>query len=446
VEVVDGHEALEQITKRRYQAVVIDLDAQEQSADLELIRAAVAAPGSPGVVVCASNPTVELAVTAMHMGAGDFLTNPVKREILLTALDTVLQKRSATLELVSLRRLVGVFNSLQNLESTYTQLRQSIADLFHAQGCTLALLDAEKGEIVAQTSHYGANGDLVPQHRFRLADSRISKLIFESGEPFISNHIPEDPLFEPAQGTPKTTAGLENLMAVPMRSASGPIGFIYVVNRPADFSRLDSELLLSIGEQTGMALKSAHTFDEHYRASITDPLTDLYNRRFFDARLRQEAARVRRTKKPMGVMFVDLDRFKQINDQHGHEAGNLVLTSIANILRQCIRSADVPARWGGDEFTVLLAEAEPESLEMIARRVRDTVRDTDWAAIGPVTATIGVAVMPQDADTLEGLLKAADDAMYLAKKRGKNTYALACELPKSPEKQAEAVRVRAPSN
>jgi GGDEF domain-containing protein len=132
------------------------------------------------------------------------------------------------------------------------------------------------------------------------------------------------------------------------------VGFIYLLNRPTSFSRLDAELLLGIGEQVGLALKSAHSFDATYKAAITDPLTDLYNRRFFDARLRQEVARIMRTGRSLGLMFVDLDHFKQINDQYGHDAGNLVLTQVANIIRQSIRSADVPARWGGDEFTVLL--------------------------------------------------------------------------------------------
>jgi diguanylate cyclase (GGDEF)-like protein len=177
-----------------------------------------------------------------------------------------------------------------------------------------------------------------------------------------------------------------------------------------------------------VALENAHTFDNAYRASITDPLTDLYNRRFFDARLRQEYQRVRRTGKTLGLMFVDLDRFKQINDNFGHEAGNLVLTQVARIIRQNCRSADVAARWGGDEFTVLLTESEPASLEVIARRVRDSIQNTNWGPVGEITATIGLAVLPQDAVTLEGLLQAADDAMYLAKKRGRNAYALAREV------------------
>lgn len=442
VESVTGRQvAIDQVAGQRYQAIVLDLDSPDDDPGLDLIRKTVQSAGDPGVLVCVSNPTVEMAVSAMRLGVADFLAGPAMKEGLLSSLTGVLEKRSATLELVSLRRLVGVFNSLQNLESTYTHLRESIAELFNSKSCSLSLLDTESGEIVAQTPSYGANWDSVPQHRFRLSDSRISKLIFESGEPYISNDIPQDPLFEPAKG--RTTAGLANLLAVPMRSAAGVVGFIYLLNRPTSFSKLDAELLLGIGEQVGLALKSAHSFDATYKAAITDPLTDLYNRRFFDARLRQEVARVRRAGRSLGLMFVDLDHFKQINDQYGHDAGNLVLTQVANIIRASIRSADVPARWGGDEFTVLLTEPEMDSLEMIARRVRDGVEQTSWGPVREVTATIGIAVMPNDAATIEDLLKAADDAMYLAKKRGKNTYALASDLKNEPISPAEKEAAKA---
>jgi diguanylate cyclase (GGDEF)-like protein len=443
VQAVSGRQpALVQLALHRYQAIVLDIEAPGDDPDLGMIREAVNSGGDPAVLVCVSQPTVEMAVSAMRLGTSDFLAGAAKKETLLPALQAALEKRSATLELVSLRRLVGVFNSLQNLESTYTHLRESIAELFNAKSCSLSLLDTESGEIVAQTPSYGANWDSVPQHRFRLSDSRISKLIFESNEPYISNDIPQDPLFEPAKG--RTAAGLANLMAVPMRSGAGIVGFIYLINRPTSFSRLDAELLLGIGEQVGLALKSAHSFDATYKAAITDPLTDLYNRRFFDARLRQEVARVRRTSRSLGLMFVDLDHFKQINDQYGHDAGNLVLTQVARIIRQSIRSADVPARWGGDEFTVLLTEPEMDSLEMIARRVRDGVEQTSWGPVRDVTATIGIAVMPNDAETIEDLLKAADEAMYLAKKKGKNTYALAGEL-RQQSSQEPAAKVAPPA-
>ncbi len=422
----DGTGMVGMLGARRHQAVLLDLDLPDGNG-LEVLTAAIAAAGSSRVIAFASQPSAATAIAALRAGAFDLLTKPLDKKAMLSAISTALEKRRALQELVSLRKVVDVFSSLQNLESTYAHLRKSIAELFQAQSCSLSLLEADSGDIVAQTPEYGRQGDVIPKHRFRLADSRISKFILESGEPFLTNDAPQDPLFDPAR---VAKGGLENLLAVPMITSAGPIGFIYVTNRPGNFSRLDAELLLVIGEQVAVALTHAHSFSEAYKASITDPLTGLYNRRFFDARLRQEVERVNRHSRPLGLMFVDLDHFKQINDVHGHQAGNMVLTQIAKILKQCSRTADVPARWGGDEFTVLLSEAEPDSLELIARRVRETVLSSDWGPVGKLTVTIGIAVLPQDAQTLEDLLRAADDAMYLAKKRGRNTFALAADAHK----------------
>lgn len=423
-------DALRAIDSHAYQAIVLDLDLGG-----DLLTLATGSASTPAVIACGSNSPVELAVASMRAGAVDFFSGPFTEEALLAALRKGLDKRLHMQELVSLRKVVDVFSSLQNLESTYEQLRQSIAGLFQAHTCSISLFDADRGEIVAEAPHYGSPGTGIPRHRFRLADSRISKLILERGEPYLANNVAADPLFEPA-----TEAGdLQSLLAVAMKRPAGPTGFIYLLNRPGGFNRLDADLLSAIGEQVAVAVENAHSFDDAYKASITDPLTDLYNRRFFDARLRQEYQRVRRTGKTLGLMFVDLDRFKQVNDEYGHEAGNLVLTQVARIIRQNCRSADVAARWGGDEFTVLLTESDPASLEQIALRVRDGIQQTNWGPVGNITATIGLAVLPQDASTLEGLMQAADEAMYLAKKRGRNTYALAKEAKDAPPAPAAAV-------
>ncbi len=409
-----------------FQAVIFDLETGvpiSEAGSVPVLSAALQSPSAPAILACGQDLSTDVAVTLMRAGASDCFVGTIREEQLLESLRRALEKRAHMQELVSLRKVVQVFSTLQSLESTYENLRTSIAELFHAKVCSVSLLDTDRGEIVAQSPHYGSQVDPVPRHRFRLSESRISKLILERGEAYLANNVPADPLFEAIEAD-----GLESLLAVAMRRPAGPTGFIYLANRPGGFSRLDAELLSTIGEQVAVALDNAHTFDNAYRASITDPLTDLYNRRFFDARLRQEYNRVRRTGKTLGLMFVDLDRFKQINDTFGHEAGNLVLTQVARIIRQNCRSADVAARWGGDEFTVLLTESEPASLEQIARRIRDGIQKTNWGPVGEITATIGLAVLPQDAVTLEGLLQAADDAMYLAKKRGRNAYALAAEI------------------
>ncbi len=404
---------------------------------LELLGAATQQSAEMAVIAVASNASFHSALAAMRLGTHEFLQKPVGGAPLLAAINTALERRRTQQELVSLRRLAEVFNSLHNLEKTYDHLRKGIADLFQAQACSFALLDAVQGEIVAQTPQYGGKSENVPRHRFRLADSRISKIMLETGEVFLTNDVPQDPLFSPSIGE----QGLQNLLAVPMRAPAGPVGFIYVVNRRGGFSQLDAELLMMIGEQVALAVQIAHSFEVAYLEAITDPLTELYNRRFFDARLKQEVERARRASRPIALLFLDIDRFKQINDQYGHQVGNLVLSQVSRVIRQSCRLADVAARWGGDEFTMLLTEANPSSLEMVACRIRDGILQTNWDPVGSVTVTMGIAIMPEDADTLEGLLHAADAAMYTAKKQGRNTFVLARSLRRAPEKPPQTAPV-----
>src|SRR5258706_7944814 len=149
VESVTGRQvAIDQVAVQRYQAVVLDLNSPSDDPGMDLVRKTVQSAGDPGVLVCVTQPTVEMAVSAMRLGAADFLAGPAKKETLLLALQGVLEKRSATLELVSLRRLVGGFNSPPKLESPFPHLWKSIAELVNAKSCSLSLLDTGNGETV----------------------------------------------------------------------------------------------------------------------------------------------------------------------------------------------------------------------------------------------------------------------------------------------------------
>src|SRR5207244_6932266 len=161
-----------------------------------------------------------------------------------------------------------------------------------------------------------------------------------------------------------------------------------------------------------------------------DVLTNLPNRKLFTDRLTQNVTRARRSGRTVGVMFVDLDHFKNINDTLGHEAGDELLLEMSRRLRDCVREDDTVARLGGDEFTIVLADLrQPEDAVGVASKIIRAVQQP--MSIGgtaiEVSASIGIALYPEDGMDPETLLRNADSAMYRAKESGRNTYQLCTE-------------------
>lgn len=162
--------------------------------------------------------------------------------------------------------------------------------------------------------------------------------------------------------------------------------------------------------------------EERYRQlAQRDPLTRLPNRALFTDRLDQAIERARRYDSHVAVLFVDLDRFKAVNDQLGHDAGDAVLVTVAERMRRCVRAIDTVARLGGDEFVIVLQDVrEPQSAAVVAQRILQQLAEPIPLECGSrqVSASIGVSVFPVDAETSEDLVRSADAAMYRAKEAG----------------------------
>ncbi|HBT20562.1 MAG TPA: diguanylate cyclase [Peptococcaceae bacterium] len=156
-----------------------------------------------------------------------------------------------------------------------------------------------------------------------------------------------------------------------------------------------------------------------YQQSITDPLTNIYNRRFFMQMMEQEIERTRRNGKPFSVIMFDIDHFKSTNDRFGHAAGDMVLKSIADIVKKRIRKTDCFARWGGEEFIILLPETSIKDAVGLAEELRERVSSMTLPEVGRVTASFGVASY-RPSDTIDTILLRADEMLYEAKASGRN--------------------------
>jgi len=167
--------------------------------------------------------------------------------------------------------------------------------------------------------------------------------------------------------------------------------------------------------------------------SLTDELTGLYNRRYLQAKLKEEKARADRYKRPLSILMADLDHFKVYNDTNGHQKGDELLAKIGALLRRRVREIDVVCRYGGEEFLIVLPETDGPQAELVADRLRAAVADAKLGSPSSMTISIGIATYPKDAPSPELAIMEADSALYKAKSAGRNRVccAHAGEKPQS---------------
>ncbi len=182
-----------------------------------------------------------------------------------------------------------------------------------------------------------------------------------------------------------------------------------------------------LAAMTSEAMHREHRLGQLQRLAATDDLTMIANRRSFDASLEREMARALRNGEPLGLALLDLDLFKQVNDVHGHPAGDDLLRNVAAALVGACRDLDTPARYGGEEFAVILPDCAPEDALRIVERLRLAVAAAPGAT--QVTASAGVATYPHHASTAEQLIKTADEALLAAKRAGRNQTIVAAHPP-----------------
>ncbi len=189
-----------------------------------------------------------------------------------------------------------------------------------------------------------------------------------------------------------------------------------------------TDFLQRLATIVAICLENATNHERLKRVGLTDSLTGVNNRRFFDQRLGEEVARARRSGEPLACLFLDIDHFKRINDRHGHRVGDRVLSEVAGLIREQLRSTDVLGRYGGEEFSALLVNAEKEKALEIAERIRGVIEARRFPLEdgGTLSATIsiGVSSLPAavegNGNIAEALVDRADQALYLAKNAGRN--------------------------
>ena len=189
--------------------------------------------------------------------------------------------------------------------------------------------------------------------------------------------------------------------------------------------------LRAMTDRVGPALANLKLRDALREMALRDGLTGMYNRRYLEDALNRELHRAERSGKPLSVVMIDIDHFKNFNDKYGHDAGDFVLSALARAITKSIRPSDIACRYGGEELVVVLCEANLECARERAEKLRLAIRDTNLTHLGQTlpapTASFGVAVYPANGTKPADLLKAADQALYRAKHEGRDRVCVAAE-------------------
>jgi diguanylate cyclase (GGDEF)-like protein len=334
-----------------------------------------------------------------------------------------------------LDRFLAMISSLALTEGQelYDLVLQMASELTDASTGSLMLLE-EGQESLQIKSSLGMSPHLMKAMNVRVG-SGIAGKVAQSGHPLLVRDIEKDARVSTTNRPRFKTKSFISLPLFTRVRVSGVLNLSDKRNLGA-FTDADLKLLTPFANHISIMMQRSSNQEQLVRLerlSITDPLTELYNRRFLERRMQEEINRSVRNELPLAVLMIDLDHFKTYNDLCGHVAGDTVLQKVATILCLSVRDMDVVTRYGGEEFCILLPGTSPKEAAFVANRIRhDIQREQIHGAarlpFGRLTASIGIASFPEDASTSTTLVNAADIALYAAKSGGRNQVAMFSDI------------------
>ena len=366
-------------------------------------------------------------VRAVKMGVGGYTqehfrfaqTLASQLALLLAAAQARAEERQRFTELSAVHEVSRRVSEASRLSEVLSYVLDGAIRLTGAEGGLIWQLD-EADRFFLAASHN------LPAERIRaLPPDRpdsISRQIIASGRPFRVSDVQ----VVAQTAWPASVPDLHAMIGIPLRSEGRAYGTLLLLHRETDqFEEKDERLLEVIAAQAAAAIARAEALERAERLAITDALTGLYNARYFNGRLEAEIQRAKRYGHTVVLTIVDSDALKRVNDQLGHAAGNQLLVDLARTIREHVRATDLVARFGGDEFVILQPETDLDAALPIAERIRRAAHAASDAAGVERSVSVGVATFPRSASGPDALFQAADDALYRAKRAGKNKVEVA---------------------
>jgi len=346
-------------------------------------------------------------------------------------LDAEMDKESASIQ--SFRKKIINYSHLKGLterlnmclytEDTSRALSAEVNKMFGEKETMiiLYLLHSKTGELGISISHKGQMKINIKSKKGDIFDQWLVKNM----QPLLIEDTKSDFRFDLDKVVSEDPRDIRSMISVPLMIGNKALGILRVDSpKPDQFDTEDLRLLTTIGDLGAVAIENAQLFERVERLAIRDGLTDLYLRRYLMSRLPQEINRHMRGGTQLSFLMLDLDKFKQYNDQFGHMAGDIVLRTVGVVLAEFLdRPGNLVCRYGGEEFAVLLPECPKSKAVEIAEEIRERISQQTVILRREktnITASIGVATFPVDAHSKEELIDKADQALYKAKSEGRN--------------------------
>jgi len=331
-----------------------------------------------------------------------------------TKLARLLQEQ-AEREIAVNRIATAIRNSLE-LDSLLATATHEVGRALNVKSCALHL----EGDLVGKTMC-----DYYFHPQLAADDHEIAALAADVE--LVRACLPHSPKAWVIDGDNTHETGVCAQAAVPLIYEGAFVGLLLVESDDAARVWADNELLLlhTVADQLTVAVNQAHLFAQMQMQALTDGLTGCHNRRSFEMQLERDLHLATRMRQPLSLIMIDLDNFKHINDRAGHGTGDVALRIVADSLKAELRAVDSAARFGGDEFVIILPQAGAEGALIVAERLRKRIAETHIVGYGPTTASLGLATFPVHASSRDLLVVAADRALYQAKHSGRNRVKVA---------------------
>lgn len=338
------------------------------------------------------------------------------------ALNDVLQMKNR--EISFFEEITKILISTLNLNKILPSIMKKTKAMIGVEAWSILLVDEESGDLYFEKAQ-GKEKKKIKKFRIKMGEG-IAGWVAQEGIPVIVPDVSKDPRFS-GRIDKLLQFRTKSLMCVPITIKDKVIGVLEVVNKASGepFVKKDLDLLLKLVNHAAMAIERASLYQKMEELTLTDDVTNIFNNRYLNRAIEIEIDRSERYGSPFTVIFMDLDSFKIVNDQHGHLIGGKVLIEVAQLLLDGLRTVDIVARYGGDEFVVVLPQTPPKSGFYVAERLRKAVERYVFLKQEGyslrLTASFGVASYPENAKSKEDLFRAADEAMYKGKFSTKNT-------------------------